>query len=52
MEAPKNEEKVITLKKQKLTEAEFQKKKTDLERKPGVVLVEVGENQFKTRLKG
>ena len=47
-----SEEKKIKLNEQELTQEEFDKKKAELTAKPGVTLVEVGENQYKTRIKG
>jgi hypothetical protein len=46
------QEKKVKLNEQELTEQEFKTKKAELEKKPGVVVVETGERKFRTRLKG
>ena len=47
-----SEEKTVTVNGKKLTESEFQVKKTEVESKPGAKLVEVAPNAYKIRLKG
>lgn len=46
------EDKKVTLNEKEVSQTEFQARKAELEKKPGVVVVETGENQFKTRIKG
>ena len=46
------EEKKVRLNEQVLTEDEFQKKKVELEKKPGVKVIKIEEGVYKTRLKG
>jgi hypothetical protein len=44
------DDKNVTLNGERLTEEEFKKRAEDLEKKPGVKVVETGEGQFRTRL--
>lgn len=42
----------IELNGKRLTESQFQEKKKKLEKKPGVKVVRVGENRYRTQIKG
>jgi len=46
------DEKKVMLNEQELTQTEFQAKKAELEKKPGVHVVETGENKHRTRING
>lgn len=46
------DEKQVTLNKSKLSESEFLKKKQELEKKPGVRVVKISEDTYKTELRG
>lgn len=47
-----SEEKDVKLNGQVLTESEFKEKKEDLENKPGVTIVKVKEDTYKTQIQG
>lgn len=46
------EEKKVTLNEKTMTQTEFDQKKEELEKKPGVTVVQVNEDTFKSRIKG
>lgn len=52
MNEQENTEIRVRLNEKEMTQAEFDKKKVELEKKPGVHVVEIGENSYKTRLNG
>ena len=42
----------VKLNEKEISQEEFKKKKEELEQKPGVKVVQVSENTYKTRIKG
>jgi len=52
MENTEQSEKKVRLNGTLLSEAQFQEKKSELEKKSGVSVVKIGENQYKTKIKG
>jgi hypothetical protein len=47
-----DDEKKVTLNEQSLTKEEFEKKKNELEKKPGVSVVKISEDAYRSRIKG
>lgn len=47
-----DKEKDVKLNNQTLTESEFKEKKEELESKPGITLVKVAEDSYKTQIQG
>lgn len=49
----KNEtEDTVRLNEHEMPKSDFERKKEELEKKPGVSVVETGEGEFRTRIKG